>query len=102
MSALVNLAALLMGKVPVNLNYTLSEEPLASCVRQCKLQTVLTSQAFLNRVKVKIPCRTLLLEQVAAQPRFGEKLLALGGVHQDKIGKWKRKAEEAKAQGVPP
>jgi acyl-[acyl-carrier-protein]-phospholipid O-acyltransferase/long-chain-fatty-acid--[acyl-carrier-protein] ligase len=75
--ALVNFAALLMGKVPVNLNYTLSEEPLASCVRQCKLQTMLTSQAFLDRVKVKIPCRTLLLEEIAAQPRFGEKLLAL-------------------------
>jgi len=74
--ALVNFAALLLGKVPVNLNYTLSEEPLASCVRQCKLQTVLTSQAFLDRVKVKIPCRTLLLEEVAAQPRLGEKLLA--------------------------
>jgi acyl-[acyl-carrier-protein]-phospholipid O-acyltransferase/long-chain-fatty-acid--[acyl-carrier-protein] ligase len=75
--ALVNFAALLMGKVPVNLNYTLSEEPFASCVGQCKLQTLLTSKAFLDRVKVKIPCRTLLLEEVAAQPRLGEKLLAL-------------------------
>lgn len=75
--ALVNFAALLMGKVPVNLNYTLSEQPLASCVGQCKLQTILTSQAFLDRVKVKIPCGTLLLEEVAASPRLGEKLLAL-------------------------
>ncbi len=75
--ALVNLAALLMGKVPVNLNYTLSEEPLASCVRQCGLQTVLTSQAFLDRVKVRIPCRTLLLEEIAARPRLREKLLGL-------------------------
>ena len=31
-----------------------------------------------------------------------EKLLALGGVHQDKIQKWKQKAEEAGAQGVTP
>jgi acyl-CoA synthetase (AMP-forming)/AMP-acid ligase II len=57
-----------MGKVPVNLNYTLSEEPLASCVGQCQLQTLLTSQAFLDRVKLKLPCRTLLLEEIAAQP----------------------------------
>jgi NADH-quinone oxidoreductase subunit I len=28
-----------------------------------------------------------------------EKLLALGGTHQDKIQKWKKKAEEAKHQG---
>lgn len=30
------------------------------------------------------------------------KLLDLGGVHQDKIRKWKHKADEAKAQGVEP
>ena len=29
-----------------------------------------------------------------------EKLLALGGVHQDQIRKWEHKAEEARAQGV--
>jgi acyl-[acyl-carrier-protein]-phospholipid O-acyltransferase/long-chain-fatty-acid--[acyl-carrier-protein] ligase len=74
--ALVNFAALLLGKVPVNLNYTLTEEPLGSCVRQCNLQTIITSQAFLDRVKVKLPGRVLLLEEVAAQPRLGEKLLA--------------------------
>ena len=31
-----------------------------------------------------------------------EKLLALGGVHNDPFGKWKKKAQEAKAQGVEP
>ena len=31
-----------------------------------------------------------------------EKLLELGGTHQDKIRKWKRKAEEAKEQGITP
>jgi acyl-[acyl-carrier-protein]-phospholipid O-acyltransferase/long-chain-fatty-acid--[acyl-carrier-protein] ligase len=75
--ALVDFAALLLGKVPVNLNYTLSEELLASCARQCNLQTILTSRAFLDRVKVKVPCRTLLLEEVAARPRVSERLLAL-------------------------
>jgi acyl-[acyl-carrier-protein]-phospholipid O-acyltransferase/long-chain-fatty-acid--[acyl-carrier-protein] ligase len=74
--ALVNFSALLLGKVPVNLNYTLSEEVLASCARQCNLQTVLTSQTFLDKVKLKVPGQPLLLEQVAAQPRPREKLLA--------------------------
>ena len=31
-----------------------------------------------------------------------EKLLALGGVHQDQIRKWKKKAEEARRQGMTP
>ena len=50
--ALVNYAALLMGKVPVNLNYTANDEVIASCARQCNLQTVVTSKAFLEKVKV--------------------------------------------------
>ena len=53
--ALVNFAALLMGKVPVNLNYTVSEEALASCIRQCGIKTVLTSQVFLEKVKLRLP-----------------------------------------------
>ena len=31
-----------------------------------------------------------------------EKLLALGGVHQDKIRKWKKKADEAQGTGLGP
>ncbi len=74
--ALVNYAARLLGKVPVNLNYTASAETLASCASQCGLQTVVTSQAFLERVKIEVPGRVLLLEELAAKPRAGEKLLA--------------------------
>jgi acyl-[acyl-carrier-protein]-phospholipid O-acyltransferase / long-chain-fatty-acid--[acyl-carrier-protein] ligase len=75
--ALVNFAALLNGKVPVNLNYTLSSEALASCARQCSIQTVITSKAFLDRVKIDVPGTTILLEEAAAKPASGEKLRAL-------------------------
>jgi len=75
--ALVNFAALLMGKVPVNLNYTVSEETLGSCIRQCGIKTVLTSQAFLDKVKLRLPGETVLLEQLAARPGAGEKLCAM-------------------------
>ena len=62
--ALVNFAALLMGKVPVNLNYTVSEETLASCIRQCGIKTVLTSRTFLDKVKLKVPAETILIEEL--------------------------------------
>jgi acyl-[acyl-carrier-protein]-phospholipid O-acyltransferase / long-chain-fatty-acid--[acyl-carrier-protein] ligase len=75
--ALVNFAALLMGKVPVNLNYTVSDDVLASCIQQCGIQTVVTSQLFLDKVKLAIPCATLKLEEVAANPGAIEKLSAL-------------------------
>ena len=57
--ALVNHAAMLLGKVPVNLNYTVSEETLASCIRQCDLKTVVTSKVFLDKLKLKLPCETI-------------------------------------------
>ncbi len=75
-SVLANFAALLMGKVPVNLNYTLSDEALASCVRQCDIKTVLTSKAFLAKLKLKVPGQPVFLEEVAAKPGLGEKLSA--------------------------
>jgi acyl-[acyl-carrier-protein]-phospholipid O-acyltransferase/long-chain-fatty-acid--[acyl-carrier-protein] ligase len=75
--ALVNFAALLCGKVPVNLNYTASDEVLASCARQCKIETVVTSRAFLERVKLQVPGRAILIEDMAERPRAGERLLAL-------------------------
>ncbi len=74
--ALVNFAAMLGGKVPVNLNYTVSEETLASCIQQCDIKTVITSKTFLEKVKLKVPCETLFLEELADKPSFGEKLAA--------------------------
>jgi acyl-[acyl-carrier-protein]-phospholipid O-acyltransferase/long-chain-fatty-acid--[acyl-carrier-protein] ligase len=74
--ALVNHAALLLGKGPVNLNYTVSGETLASCIRQCDIKTVVTSKAFLEKVKLTVLCKTVMLEDMAATPGFGEKLAA--------------------------
>ena len=72
--ALVNLAAMLMGKVPVNLNYTASDQTLASCAEQCNLKTVVTARAFLERVKVQPPAETIFLEDLVKKPGLGERL----------------------------
>ncbi|MBK5274877.1 MAG: acyl-[ACP]--phospholipid O-acyltransferase [Desulfuromonadales bacterium] len=47
---LTNLALMLMGKIPVNLNYTASEAGIHSAVQQCGITTIVTSQAFLEKV----------------------------------------------------
>jgi acyl-[acyl-carrier-protein]-phospholipid O-acyltransferase/long-chain-fatty-acid--[acyl-carrier-protein] ligase len=75
--ALVNFAALLMGKVPVNLNYTASGEVIAASVRQCGITTILSSEAFMEKVKLELPLEPLLLERVAAAPRLAERLASL-------------------------
>jgi acyl-[acyl-carrier-protein]-phospholipid O-acyltransferase/long-chain-fatty-acid--[acyl-carrier-protein] ligase len=74
--ALVNFAAMLQGKVPVNLNYTVSNETLASCAQQCNLKTVVTARVFLEKVKVQPPGETLFIEDIAKEPNFGERLSA--------------------------
>jgi acyl-[acyl-carrier-protein]-phospholipid O-acyltransferase / long-chain-fatty-acid--[acyl-carrier-protein] ligase len=75
--ALVNWAALLLGKVPINLNYTSSNESLASCARQCNLKTVVTSRLFLEKVHVEPPGQSIFVEDLAENPRLSEKLGAL-------------------------
>ena len=75
--ALVNFAASLSGKIPVNLNYTASNETLASCAEQCKIQTVITTKLLLEKIPLQVPAKTILLEEAAATPRFLERMLAL-------------------------
>ena len=74
--ALTNYAALLMGKVPVNLNYTASRETLDSCAAQCDLKTVVTSRLFLEKIKIHPPGQALYIEDIAEHPRFAERLAA--------------------------
>ncbi|HAH97768.1 MAG TPA: acyl-[ACP]--phospholipid O-acyltransferase [Verrucomicrobiales bacterium] len=74
--ALINYAASLAGRVPVNLNYTLSGEALGSCIGQCNIRTVVTSKAFLEQAKLDLPIETILLEDVAKSIGVGGKLTA--------------------------
>lgn len=76
--SLVNYAALLCGKVPVNLNYTASNEIIESCARQCDIKTTVTARAFLERLpNLKPPGEAIYLEDLAAEAGALEKLTAL-------------------------
>ncbi len=75
--ALVNYAAALSGKVPVNLNYTLSEEGLKSCIEQCNIKTVVTSEVFLQQIKLKVPTEMILMEELAKSVTILGKLRAV-------------------------
>jgi len=67
-----------MGRVPVNLNYTSSNEVIASCASQCGIEVAITSKAFLEKFPaMQIPGRTILLEDVLNAPRLAEKVIAL-------------------------
>ncbi len=74
--ALVNYAAFFCGKVPVNLNYTLSETTLADCVKQCEIKTIISSRKFLEKIKLTPPGEIIFLEDLAAKPSLSEKIAA--------------------------
>ncbi len=76
--ALTNFALMLLGRVPVNLNYTSSSEVIGSCAQQCDVDVVITSKQFVERFpNLAIPGRTIFLEDALAGPRAGERLAAL-------------------------
>src|SRR5262249_40174796 len=53
--ALANIALSLLGKIPVNLNYTSSPEAICSAIGQCEIRHVLTSKLFTHRMKLDVP-----------------------------------------------
>jgi len=74
--AMVNLAAMLAGKISVNLNYTASNAVVGSCAEQSGLKTTITSRTFLEKIKVQPPGTPIYLEDLAEKPRTGEKVFA--------------------------
>ena len=66
-AALANLAVLLTGRVPVNLNYTLSEKAIRSAVAQCNMRTVISSRIFVKKFPAFHPPEgTVWIEDLAA------------------------------------
>ncbi len=72
--ALLNWAALLMGKIPVNLNYTLPQDGIVSCIEQCGITDVIVSGKLMERLKLKLPVRVHMLEDLVSKPSLMEKL----------------------------
>ncbi|QEM67310.1 acyl-[ACP]--phospholipid O-acyltransferase [Geobacter sp. FeAm09] len=75
---LANLALMLLGRIPVNLNYTAAEGSLRSAVEQCGITTIVTSKAFLEKVP-SLPRLEgmILLEDILPTIGAADKLLAM-------------------------
>ncbi len=51
--SIINMALLVIGKRPVNLNYTLSSEAMAGAMSKANITTLLTSEKFLGKLSAK-------------------------------------------------
>jgi acyl-[acyl-carrier-protein]-phospholipid O-acyltransferase/long-chain-fatty-acid--[acyl-carrier-protein] ligase len=63
--AVTNLALTLRGRVPVNLNYTASQESVDSAVDQAEITHVLSSRRMLDRIPLRPRGQVVVLDDVA-------------------------------------
>jgi len=74
---LANIAVSLLGKTPVNLNFTASPEAFRSAIRQCNIRTVISSKLFVKKLEgFEVPDGTVYIEDVARGITAPRKLLA--------------------------
>jgi acyl-[acyl-carrier-protein]-phospholipid O-acyltransferase/long-chain-fatty-acid--[acyl-carrier-protein] ligase len=65
--ALANIAVLLAGKIPVNLNFTAGPEAMSTALQQCGIQTLLTSRQFVRKAKLDVHPGMVYLEEILSQ-----------------------------------
>ncbi len=73
---MTNLSLIFMGKVPVNLNFTASQEAIESAVAQCGIRTILTSRKLLSRIRIELPVEPTVLEDLRNEVTISDKLIA--------------------------
>lgn len=74
---LANVAVQMLGKVPVNLNYTASNDALASCGKQCSLTQILTSKKLLDRLPIVPPGTPIFLEDIKETVTGKDRVVAM-------------------------
>ena len=66
-AAVANIAALLAGKVPVNLNFTAGREAMDSAIEQCGIKTILSSPVFMKKAGIEELPGLAYLERAAKE-----------------------------------
>jgi len=74
---IANTALTLMGRVTVNLNYTLSEDVVNFCIKECGIKHVLTSRRFLEKRPYNLDATLVYLEDLKEQAGMVQRLFAL-------------------------
>jgi acyl-[acyl-carrier-protein]-phospholipid O-acyltransferase/long-chain-fatty-acid--[acyl-carrier-protein] ligase len=77
-AALANIAVTLLGKVPVNLNYTSSSQVVNSIITECNIECVVSSKEFLERFpQLKTIPNLIFLEDISRTISSADKFKAL-------------------------
>jgi acyl-[acyl-carrier-protein]-phospholipid O-acyltransferase/long-chain-fatty-acid--[acyl-carrier-protein] ligase len=73
--ALTNIAVLLTGKVPVNLNFTAGQETMNAAIQQCGINTIITSRLFLSKANLPEVPGMVFLEEIRKSFTSRQKLM---------------------------
>tara|TARA_R110002095_G_scaffold138182_3_gene119694 strand:- start:1773 stop:5300 length:3528 start_codon:yes stop_codon:yes gene_type:complete len=74
----VNASLAISGRVPINLNYTLSDSDINYCIQEAGIKTVLTSEKFLEKRPIDMDANVVLLDEVKLKASLFDKLICLG------------------------
>jgi len=84
--AIANAAVSLLGRVAVNLNYTLSEDVVDFCIDECKIKHVLTSRRFQDKRPFNIKAQYIYLEDLKEEASGFAKLKAGASAKFEPVG----------------
>lgn len=73
---IANAALTVDRRVPVNLNYTVSNNVLNECIRRCDIKHVLTSRRFLERMPLQVDCEVIFLEDLIKEVTLADKAIS--------------------------
>jgi acyl-[acyl-carrier-protein]-phospholipid O-acyltransferase / long-chain-fatty-acid--[acyl-carrier-protein] ligase len=76
---LVNLAATLSGRTTVNLNYTAGKSGMEAAAKQAQLETIVTSQVFIEKAGLEIPegIKIIWIDEVRKTIGTSERITAM-------------------------
>src|SRR5262249_39657174 len=75
-AVVANAALPLASRIAVNLNYTLSQTLINSCITQCGIRHVLTSRRIMERFKLQLDADIVFLEEFRERVTLADKLAA--------------------------
>jgi acyl-[acyl-carrier-protein]-phospholipid O-acyltransferase/long-chain-fatty-acid--[acyl-carrier-protein] ligase len=75
--AVANIATLVAGRVPVNLNFTIGSEALDAAIEQADIKTIFTSSVFLKKAAIEPRPGMVFLEDLRKMIGVGDKIIGL-------------------------
>ncbi len=76
-AAITNIAIHLLGKIPVNINFTASRQSIKSALDQCEIKTIISSRAFLEKFSgIVDPEQTVMLEDITSRLTLPKRIKA--------------------------